>query len=178
MIEDDLDTSWMTPEDWRKNKFDAAVHEAGHYVIAKKLGLETVDVRIIPDPNGLTIGKTIWVHRFASANRRKRYGKIGTGGHKGGAEHWSILIASIVTTLAGPYTGMILLRHRVAGLVQWDGAHAGDKRNLDALVFQSCLSKRQMNLLRSFTRRMIRRHRAEIERVAHMLAQNLPVDSR
>jgi len=151
----------------REENLDVAYHEAGHFVIAHTLGLDTVDVRIYP--GSPTTGYAVWRHQFHPGSRRnKRDGWL----YRSEWGDWprSAGLAMWVATYAGPLT-VNLLRPGCRNYTRLPPKGA-DKHHLNEVTHILQLTKRQRRQLRAFAQRLIWRNNELIERVALELARH------
>lgn len=144
-----------------------AVHEAGHAVIGRALGMECGLVTIEPDSN--SAGHSITLDPLHTLERREHIGRF--------REERSVLVGYIVSLMAGAESEGILLGHCQGG----DGE---DRRWLDFALdslqrpgteTQAGLTKFEQRLRRS-CRRLVRHHKNNIQTVADMLLERKTID--
>jgi ATP-dependent Zn protease len=140
-----------------------AIHEAGHAVIGRVLGMTCGPATIVPDTNGAghSITRDPWL----------TYGEWEARGKYRGDQIGSIMLGRVLTMMAGAEAERVLIGRCRGGDGQdrYDIACIVDSSDFKFSVdaFWDRIEPR----LRVYTRALVRRHRAAIERVAAALQE-------
>jgi hypothetical protein len=146
-----------------KQLHQTAIHEAGHAVVGRVLGLTCAEATIVADWNAMTAGysKTFVERSIADWEARGRW------------RPESMLRARIMMLMAGREAEIVLLgRHSVGD--------SDDRREIDLTLENSSFGyvytgdrpDHWLKRLRTRTRHLVRRHRNAIERVSVALLEH------
>ena len=148
----------LAPSKSRGRSKCAAIHEAGHAVIGRVLGLTCGQVTIVPDVTEGTAGHSIthdpWETLHHWENHRGKYR---------GDPMKSILTGRLLMLMAGVEAERVILGRSRGG----DGYDRYDITTIVNDQFEAeTFWKKTEPRLRKHTHTLVRRHRAKIERVA------------
>lgn len=141
--------------------WSTAIHEAGHAVIGRVLGLKCGQVTIIPDEINGEAGHAIIAQPFDTLNEYERLGEE--------REIHLIFRDQILAWMAGAEAEIEILGH-------WRGGDGDDQQKIRFALPEADLSpeqwRRSERRMRAKTRGLVRRHREKIEHVARALIEH------
>ncbi len=147
-------------EAWLDDPGSTAIHEAGHAVIGRALGLTCGSATIVPNEAEGEAG-----HHIVARPDRIQYDWDKRGKYR---ESDSVFIGRILTFMAGAEAETELVGRCAGG----DG---DDRREIEWMADSIGLSDEQWERyeprMRRHTRRLVRKHRSKIERVAGTLEE-------
>jgi hypothetical protein len=149
-------------QEWR-----TAVHEAGHAVIGRVLGLECGKVTIVPDFREMTAGVAKTDGQWKTHEAWEKRGKY--------RDISSVYRGRIITLMAGAEAEFVCTGRRGGGDIH-------DRREISLTMEEVAIPngdwERYERRLRAKTRALVRRHRRKIEHLAKALLERRTISSR
>jgi ATP-dependent Zn protease len=162
MLPERMVTTVRTPrQEWR-----TAIHEAGHAVIGRVLGLECGKVTIVPDFREMTSGVATADGQWKTCEAWEKRGKY--------RDIASVYRGRIIMLMAGAEAEIVCTG-------RCGGGDTHDRREIGLTMEEVAIPndpKRYERRLRAKTRALIRRHRRKVEHLAKTLLEHRTISGR